>query len=172
LVDIVVDVSMDTSADSIRVVGEADLLDLARVARSTWKHWIKVDLVDEPKDGLYREADVVEAVVVSLLVPSLGLRRATGVWRAARTDALSEVRTLASSLHLVIDLHTWELRLAKDARELYACVAGRPSFPRGYVVVDLSQVVPEAREAFWNRAEPASTLKKDERRRKRSQQVS
>lgn len=167
IVDISVVASMDTSADSIRVIGEADLLDIARIARSTWKNWIAQELIDEPADGLYGESKLLEAVVVALLVSALDLRRAKAVWASARGTALDHCAQLApdGTLHGVIDLHTWEMSMASGARAVFAAVRRPRPFPRGYVVVDLGEIIPEARAAFWKRAGPAAALKADRRRK-------
>ena len=88
---------MDTSADSIRVVGEGDLLDLGRVARSTWKNWVRQGLVDDHVDGLYGERDVIEAAVVRLVVEAVGLRAAAAAWRLAREAVLGRLESAGTS---------------------------------------------------------------------------
>jgi hypothetical protein len=165
---------MDTSTDSIRVISEADLLDIARIARSTWKNWITKELVDEPANGLYGESELLEAVVVGLLVSALDLRRARAVWSSARRAALDRCACLTAdgTLHGVVDLHTWEMLMTSGAREVFAAVRRPTPFPRGYVVVDLSEVIPEARAAFWKRAGPAAIFTADRRRKSKQRKRS
>jgi hypothetical protein len=90
-VDIVVDTSMDASADSIRVVGEADLLQIARLARSTWKNWCKRGLLREAPGGLYGEDAVVATVVGGMVVQALGLRRGIAVWARVQDRVVADL---------------------------------------------------------------------------------
>ena len=160
---------MDASPDSIRVVGEADLLDLGRVPRSTWKNWARQGLVDEHKDGLYGERDVIEAVVVRLVVEAVGLRAATAAWRPAREAVLGRLESAEASdpaeVRTVIDSHLWQLVVTSDAEALLAELRRTTPFPRGRVVVTIGPAVAEARTAFWARAAPARDLRRDRRRR-------
>lgn len=89
---------MDTTADSIRFVGEADLLELARVARSTWKNWLRAGVVGDAPDGLYDEPAVVELVIVAVLVGALEMRQVGSAWRRARDDVLRQALSLAQIL--------------------------------------------------------------------------
>jgi hypothetical protein len=170
--DIVLDVTMDVPADSIRVVGQADLLQLARVARSTWNHWIKEGVVGESGRQLYDEAEVVEAVVVGLLVDALDPRRAKAAWLAAREEVVSACLALPldepADLTAVIDLHEWRLTLARGPDELHGAVRAPAPFPRGRVAIALADVAQEARRGFWTRAQPAAELSKDKRRKRAS----
>ena len=166
---------MDASTDSIRVVGESDLLELCRTARSTWKHWCTQGLVQPSDDGLYHERDVIEAVVVALLVDAVDLRRAKGAWSDAGKATLDRCQGLSlrepATLFLVVDLHTWEMGLADGAEELAAAVAESLTTPRGFVVMEAARVVVQARRAFWVRAAPAVELQKDGRRRRSPSEV-
>lgn len=143
---------MDTSADSIRVVGQADLLELARVARSTWHHWTTQGIVVEPPTGLHGEAEVVEAAVVALLVDALEPRRAKPVWMSPRHEVVNACLALPldkpADLSAVVDLHAWELVLAEGAEELHRAVHASTPFPRGRVVIALADVAQEARRGF------------------------
>jgi hypothetical protein len=159
---------MDTSPDSIRLVGEGDLLALARVARSTWKNWARQGLVEERDDGLYGERDVIEAVVVRLIVEAVGLRAATAAWGPVRQLALQRLeppQADPAEVRTVIDSHTWQLVVATDADELLEELRRTTPFPRGRVVVPVGPAVAEARSAFWPRAAPARDLRRDRRRR-------
>jgi hypothetical protein len=166
--------SMGTSADSIRVVGEADLLELARVARSTWQNWIAKGVLEPSPDGLHREAEVVEVVVLALLIPLLDLRAAKAVWRGCRERVLDESLALdlerPDDLDAVLDPHTWELRLARDPSELYTASRADTAFPRGRLVLPLAATVREARRAFWMRAASPRELARDKRRRSGARQ--
>jgi hypothetical protein len=169
LVGIFVDVSMDTSPDSIRVVGEGDLLELGRVARSTWKNWARQGLVDDPEDGLYGERDIIEAVVVRLVVEAVGLRAARAAWRPAREAVLARLQSAEATdideVRTVIDLHTWQLLITTDASALLEELRRTTPFPRGRVVLTVGPAVAEARTAFWARAAFARDLRRDRRRR-------
>lgn len=160
---------MGTSADSIRVVGEADLLDLAGCARSTWQNWCRKELLEEAAGGLYGEADVIEAAVVRLLVSTLDLRRAQAVWRTARGRVIDACLSLSleddATLDAVVDLHTWDLRLGRSAEELHSLCRTGASLTPGHAVVPLASAVRDTRHAFWIRATPAGELARDKRRK-------
>lgn len=160
---------MDTSPDSIRVIGEGDLLELGRVARSTWKHWARQGLVDDREDGLYGERDVIEAVVVRLVVEAVGLRAATAAWRPTRETVLGRLKSAkaieSAEVWTVIDSHTWQLVVTTDAEALLEELRRTTPFPRGRVVVTIGPAVAEARTAFWARAAPGRDLRRDRRRR-------
>lgn len=164
---------MATSTDSIRCVGEADLLEIARVARSTWRNWSKQGVVEVPPTGLYGEAHAVEASLVALFVTALDLRQAAGCWRPARERVLELAVAQPrdddlSAFDVVIDLHRWELNAAVD-RDALVAVLHRPTpFPRGRLVFDAAHVVADARTAFWARAVAAAELKGDKRRKPRA----
>jgi hypothetical protein len=163
--------SMGTSPDSIRVVGEADLLDLGRVARSTWQNWLKQGVLVGSRGGLHGEAEVAEVVVLGLLVAAVELRRAKAIWPICRDRVVQECVALPldedAHLDAVVDLHTWELQLARDAAELHAATRARAAFPRGRLVLPLAASVSEARRGFWIRAVPERDLAADKRRRAR-----
>jgi hypothetical protein len=162
---------MGASADSIRVVGEADLLELGRVARSTWQNWVKKDALQESDDGFYNEEDAVEVVVLGLLIAGVELRRATPVWRASANQVLSECLGLPlegpADLFAVVDVHTWELHVARNADELYHAARAPSTFPRARLVIPLAAAVQEVRRAFWIRAMSQSELAADKRRKAR-----
>jgi hypothetical protein len=105
---------MGTSADSIRVSGEGDLLEVARVARSPWQSWVRQGIIAPAAEGLHPERDVVEALVVGLLTGALDLRRTKAVWRLAQDDVLAACLALPldrpATLDAIIDLHTWQPR--------------------------------------------------------------
>src|SRR4051812_4264920 len=156
---------MDASPDTFRVVGEADLLEMARVARSTWKNWAQSGLVDEPANGLYDEGAVVEAVGVSLLVQGLELRPAATAWRAARAaalDALDAARAAnPDDVRLVVDPYTWELVVTADESSLLQQLERRLVHPRSQIVISVGGVAAEARRAFATRSAPAVEFQSD-----------
>ncbi len=160
---------MGTSPDSIRVVGEADLLDLARVARTTWQSWVRKGLLDETDAGFYREDDVTEVVTVALLVDGVGLRRARAIWPTSREHVVGAGLALdleqPGDLLLVVDTYTWETKLCSTADELWQMTREALDPPRARVVVPVAARLQAARRAFWRRAQPVPDLSKDRRRR-------
>lgn len=160
---------MDRPTDSIRVVAETDVLSLARIARSTWKNWVGKGLINEPANGMYGESDVVELVAVEQLVEWTDLGRALTAWKGCRDRVLAMALALdladPTALDAVIDLHTLDVVLATDATELHGIVRAHRPFPRGQLVLALSELVCEARRGFWKRAVPSVDLTKDKRRK-------
>jgi hypothetical protein len=163
---------MGISPDSIRRVSEADLLELARAARTTWQNWVRSGLVETSHDGLYDENAVVELVVVTTLLGALDLRQAVGAWRPAKDRVVSQAVALPLEGDVVflavIDLHTWQMATATDLETLGHAVRRQAPVPRGRVVFDLGPSVTESRLAYWARASPATELLADGRRRRRS----
>jgi hypothetical protein len=163
---------MGTSPDSIRRVGESDLLELARVARSTWQSWVRAGLVGQTSDGLYDESAVVELVIVAPMLSALDLRQAKSAWVPARQ--LSLRRAVARPLNgeslyvAVVDLHTWRLRVAITPQEVWSAIQEQTPFPRGRIVFDLGPSIAEGRSTYWSRAQPSADLLKDRRRKRRS----
>jgi hypothetical protein len=163
---------MDITADSIRRIGEADFLELGRVARSTWKNWVSAGVIEDAQDGLYDEAAVVELIIVAVLLSSLDTRQVKGAWRPSRLNIIQQAVALPldgePSLLAVVDLHTWKLHVARSGDELIASVRQPAPFPRGRVVFDLGASIIEGRRGYWARATPAADLLKDKRRKRRS----
>jgi hypothetical protein len=162
---------MGTSPDSIRVIGEKDLLEVARVARSTWQNWSRQGIITPAAEGLHGERDVLEALVVGLLTQAFDLRRTRAVWRLARDDVLAACLALPldqqATLDAIVDLHTWRTALARDIEELAAALHAQVPYPRGRYVMALAAPVQEARQVFWTRAVPAADFASDKRRRTR-----
>jgi hypothetical protein len=161
---------MSTSSDSIRVVGEKDLLDLSRIPRGTWSAWIRNGHFEGRPDGLYGEGDVISAVVFSLLADALAPRKAAIAWKdcgAATIDACLglPLKDEDETLALAIDGYALTGVAAKGPIELFKAVHQQKPSPRNWIVIPLSALVREARSGFWKRARPASELKKDGRRR-------
>jgi hypothetical protein len=163
---------MGTSADSIRVVGEADLLDLARVARTTWQNWVRKGVIEDSDVGVYREDDVAEVVTVTLLVDGVGLRRARAIWPASREHVIGAGLALdleePGDLLLVVDPYSWETELCSTANELWRMIGEPLDPPRARIVVPVAARIQAARRAFWTRAQPVPELAKDRRRRARA----
>ena len=164
--------SMDTSTDIIRVIGEADLLELAGCARTTWKSWCGKDLLEEADNGLYSEPALLEVVLVRILVAALDLRVAGASWRASRATVVDASSALTldrdDALDAVVDLHTWELRLARSAEDLYALSRTTAPLASGHAIIPLAPAVRQARRGFAIRAQPVDDLASDKRRKKPS----
>jgi hypothetical protein len=156
------DVTVSRAPDSIRFVDEQDLLRITGLARSTRRRWAERGLVIDPKDGHYREGDVVETAIVALLVSATkGLDDALRLWTACRGGVMQEaLQAKSEDLRLVFEPRLLGSVLAKSDAEI--CRAIRPLEP--FVVVPLTQATREAREAFWRFA-MASRPKPDRRRR-------
>jgi hypothetical protein len=153
-------------------VGEADLLELARVARSTWQNWVRAGLLQAADDGLYGEAAVVELLIVSTLLGALDLRQLKTAWRGAGTTLVKQALALPLDqdpyLLACVDLYTWQVRAATTTEALESAVRAPVPFPRGTVVFDLGSSIAEVRRTYWSRAAPAAELLKDRRRKRRS----
>lgn len=168
-VGIIVGISMGESPDSIRVVGEADLLDLSRVARSTWQNWIKQGAVSDPRRGHYGEAEVVGLVVASRIVDAIGLHKAALAWPRACAATVESALAMpldgSARLDLVIDLFGLEIAAIETAEALDLALHPEVATPRVFAVIAAGKAIREARGAFWNRAVPPATLRQDRRRR-------
>src|SRR4051812_39230559 len=109
---------MGVSADSIRAVGESDLLEFGRVARSTWQNWIKHGLVQDQPSRTYGEEAVVEVVAVGVLLTTLDLRAVNALWRGARTVVVETALSLpldeCAELHVLADPYTSQLTVARN----------------------------------------------------------
>lgn len=163
---------MDSSPDSIRAVGESDLLELARVARSTWQNWLGQGLVEEQPTRVYGEEAVIEVAAVGLLVTTFDLRSVRHVWAHGRTSMLEQALRLPlegdSDLHVVVDPFTFDVAVVKGAEELHRAVAAPMAHARGLAVFVMGPPIQEARRGFWSRAGSARDLMKDKRRKPRA----
>lgn len=143
---------MGTSADSIRVVGEGDLLEVARVARSTWQNWARQKIISPAPEGLHHEDDVIEAVVVGQLTAVFDLRTTKTVWRLAHDEVLAACGALPldepATLDAVVDVHTWATAVARDPDELAGVLHARVPYPRGRYVLVLGEAAQEARQTL------------------------
>lgn len=161
---------MGASTDSIRAVSEADLLDLAKVARSTWQNWCRQDLLAATDNSLYDEEQVVEVLVARLLVEALGPRRARSLdqqqWHELMAACVRLPLNGAGTLDAVVDLYSWDLTSAGNRDELFEITHRETAFPTARVVVPLAHAVRECRAAFWRRAVAPAKLAADGRRRK------
>lgn len=160
---------MSVSSDSIRVVGEKDLLDLARIARGTWSGWLRNGHFDGDPDGLYGENKVVATVVFNLLADALPIRKAAIAWRDCGEAVVTTCIRLGLEDHeplvLVIDGHALSGVAARNSDELFSAVHAQMPSPRNWIVIPIADLVREARSGFWKRARPASELSKDKRRK-------
>jgi hypothetical protein len=161
---------MNVVPDSIRLVGEADLLELAHVGRGAWNGWIKNGHVSPSATALYTEQDVIHVTVLKLLGDSLPMSKAAIAWRdceiaviqCCANHGLEEEET---PLDLVVDFQTLATIPAEGAQDLFDAVHSPVPGPRGRLVIPLSAVVQEARTSFWRRARPASDFATDKRRK-------
>jgi hypothetical protein len=160
---------MNIDPDSIRLVGEADLLELAHVGRGAWNGWIKNGHVSPSPTGLYAEQDVIHVTVLKLLGDSLPMSKAAIAWRdcEATVTQCCANRGLEDEdpVDLVVDLQTLAAHLAEGSRDLFNKIHRPVPGPRGHLVIPLSAVVQEARASFWRRARPASDFATDKRRK-------
>ena len=116
---IVLSTIMSVSSDSIRLVGEKDLLDLARVPRGTWSGWIRGGHFESSDSGLYGENEVVAVVIFNVLASALPIRKASIAWKdcgSAVTGACVQLRLDgADPLVLAIDVHALDGVATGDA---------------------------------------------------------
>lgn len=175
---IVMSVIMSVSSDSIRLVGEKDLLELARVPRGTWSAWIRNEHFEDSDSGLYDEAAVVEAVIFNALTGVMPLRKASIVWRGCGSEMTRICIQLPldgdGPLVFVIDAHALEGAAAGTPGDLFDLVHSPVPSPRGWIAIPIAGLVCEARRGFWKHAKSASELSRDRRRRtaKRSERPS
>jgi hypothetical protein len=160
---------MSAQSDSIRVVSESDLLELARVARSTWQNWIRQEILQPAPRGHYRESDVVEVAVIALLAAAYDLRRTRLIWHGCRDVVTAACTAMPlqgdETLDFVADSHTLQAIVARNQAELSAAIRAPTPFPRPRFAIPLDGIIREAREAFWTRAVPPAELGRDRRRK-------
>ncbi len=160
---------MSVSSDSIRLVGEKDLLDLARVPRGTWSGWIRGGHVESSDSGLYGENEVVAVVIFNVLASALPIRKASIAWKdcgSAVTGACVQLRLDgADPLVLAIDVHALDGVATGDPSELFDLLHSPVPSPRGWIAIPIADLAREARRGFWKHAKPASELSRDGRRR-------
>jgi hypothetical protein len=168
-VDIVVSAIMSGSPDSIRLVGEQDLLRLARLSRGTWSGWHRNGHYAPNKSGLYSEADVVSVVLFGLLGDAASLRDAGIAWRASGAEIVEACLALQLNgrhqIAIVLDTHSLAMTAVSSGEELFECINVRVPAPRPWVALPVGEIVKEAREGFWLYAKPAAELTKDGRRK-------
>jgi hypothetical protein len=161
---------MNIPPDSIRLVGEADLLELAGVGRGAWNGWIKNGHVTPSETALYTEQDVIHVTVLKLLGDSLPMSKAAIAWRDCETALIQccASRGLEQEevpLDLVVDLQTLAADPTEGAQSLFDTIHSPAPTPRGRLVIPISAIVQEARASFWRRARPASDFATDGRRK-------
>jgi hypothetical protein len=160
---------MNASTDSIRVVGEKDLLRLARVPRGTWNAWIRNGHFEDSETGLYGEVEVVSVTVFNVLAEAIALRDAGIAWRECGSTVSQACVRLEPDgeepLVLVVDIHTLDGVTAATATELLAAVHSPVPSPRGWIAVPIAGLAREARRGFWKHAKSAIDLAQDGRRK-------
>jgi len=175
---IVLSTIVSVSSDSIRLVGEKDLLELARVPRGTWSAWVRNGHFEDSDNGLYGEIEVVAAAIFNVLASALPIRKASIAWKdcgSAVTGACIQLRLDGDDpLVFAIDVHALDGAATGDASELFDLVHSPVPSPRGWIAIPIADLAREARRGFWKHAKPASELTRDKRRRtaKRSTQPS
>ena len=166
---IVLSTIVSVSSDSIRLVGERDLLELARVPRGTWSGWIRGGHFESSDSGLYGENEVVAVAIFNVLASALPIRKASIAWKdcgSAVTDACIQLRLEGDEpLVFAIDVHALDGAATGDAGELFALVHSPVPSPRGWIAIPIADLAREARRGFWKHAKPASELSRDGRRR-------
>lgn len=160
---------MNVDPDSIRLVGEADLLELAGLGRGAWNGWVKSDHVSQSSDGLYREQDVIELAVLRLMAGWMPMQKAVIAWRDCQADLIARCGDHRLDeeppIDLVVDLHTLAAHCVDGPQELFDRLHAPVPSPRATIVIALGGVIHELRAAFWRRARPASDFVGDKRRR-------
>lgn len=160
---------MNTDPDSIRLVGEADLLELVGLSRGAWNGWVKSGYMSQSSDGLYREQDVIELAVFKLMADWMPMAKAVVAWRDCQADLLGRCteRRLNDdrAIDLVVDLHTLAADCVEDPQDLFERLHAPVPSPRPRIVIALGQIICELRAAFWRRARPAPDFASDKRRR-------
>jgi len=166
---IVLSTIMSVSSDSIRLVGEKDLLELARVPRGTWSAWVRNGHFEDSDNGLYGEIEVVAAAIFNVLASALPIRKASIAWRdcgTAVTGACIQLRLDGDDpLVFAIDVHALDGAATGDPSELFDLLHSPVPSPRGWIAIPIADLVREARRGFWKHAKPASELTRDRRRR-------
>jgi hypothetical protein len=166
---IVLSTIVSVSSDSIRLVGEKDLLELARVPRGTWSAWIRNEHFEDSDSGLYGEAEVVAAAIFNVLASALPIRKASIAWRdcgTAVTGACIQLRLDGDDpLVFAIDVHALDGAATGDPSKLFDLLHSPVPSPRGWIAIPIADLVREARRGFWKHAKPASELTRDRRRR-------
>ena len=155
---------MNAYTDSIRVVGEKDLLRLARVPRGTWNAWIRNGHFEDTATGLYGEDEVVSAAVFNVLAEALALRDAGIAWRscgAVVSDACVRLPPEGDEpLVLAVDAHTLDGAAVASADDLFTAIHSPVPSPRSRTVIPVAALAREARRGFWKLAKPATELAK------------
>jgi hypothetical protein len=160
---------MSGSPDSIRLVGEQDLLRIARLPRGTWGGWDRNGHYAPKENGLYSEADVVSVVVFGLLADAVPLREAGIAWRDGGGAIVQACLALplegCERIAVVLDTHSLRVVVASSAGELFDWIHAPVPAPRAWVALPVGEVVREARRGFWLYAKPAAELAQDGRRK-------
>src|ERR1700742_424718 len=114
---------MSGSPDSIRLVGEPDLLRIARLSRGTWSGWDRNGHYALNENGLYSEADVISVVVFGLLADAVPLQEAGIAWRGGGAPIVQACLALSlegdERIAIVLDTHSLRVTAAASAEELF-----------------------------------------------------
>jgi hypothetical protein len=161
---------MNEDPDSIRLVGEADLLELTGMGRGAWNGWVKSAHVSRSPDGLYREQDVIELAVLKLMADWMPMAKAVIAWRDCQADLIRRcierrLDDYPAAIDLVVDLHTLAADCVEGPQDLFDRLHAPVPSPRATIVIALGQIIHELRAAFWRRARPAPDFAGDKRRK-------
>lgn len=164
---------MSRSPDSIRLVGEQDLLRLARLSRGTWSGWDRNGHYAPNENALYSEADVVSVVLFGLLGGAVPLRDAGIAWKSGGAPIVDACLALPldgpDRIAIVLDTHSLRVTAASSGEELFDRIHAQVPAPRPWVALPVGEIVREARQGFWLYAKPASELAGDGRRKAAAQ---
>jgi len=164
---------MSGSPDSIRLIGEQDLLRLARLPRGTWSGWDRNGHYAPNESGLYSEADVVSVVLFGLLADAVSLREAGMAWRNGGTAVVEVCLGLPldgnERIAVVLDTHSLRITVASSGEEIFDRIHESVPAPRPWIALPVGEIVEEARKGFWLFAKPAAELARDGRRKASAQ---
>lgn len=164
---------MSGSPDSIRLVGEQDLLRLARLPRGTWSGWDRNGHYAPNRRGLYSEADVVSVVLFGLLADAVPLREAGIAWRDGGGAIVEACLGLplegSEQIAIALDSHSLRVALVSSGGELFDWIHTPVPAPRPWIALPVGEIVREARRGFWLYAKPAAQLVRDGRRKASAQ---
>lgn len=152
-------------ADSIRRIRESEICRIADVSRSTRVGWEKRGAVEGPQGGGFEERHVVETTIYARLSEAVEPSVAQAAWLDVRDEvlgiALKGLPGKHRRLDALINVQTAAFDLVTSDSEIGRIVRQRQR--QHHVVVQLTNPVNEAREAYWRfagldgaRADPSS----------------
>jgi hypothetical protein len=147
-------VTIGNTLDDRDWVGEARMLSICGLPRSTLQSWIASGLIASDPGGAYGEAEVLEAAIISALRDHFALEELTRLWIGLRERGsvgafVARAHELADEdrFDLVIEPTSGRILLALDDAGLVDAVR-HPSIPRPIVVIPLREKLIFVRDAF------------------------